>query len=367
MTFKSDYKLQPNYYYYLTITNVIPNATAFDAYKTNGYSYNNTVGADRTDEGGNGYYATNEVAKATKGVITSSRQPGFESNKTATVSYKNKESSDVKTENYDKPVVQVQTIPVRKVWVGGEPNDGTVVLVQLVDQDGEAVNGKILELNKDNQWQDSLVVEKAAKYDSYSYRELKEDENGTITHNNKKYSLVEEGTDVTINNISYKATYSKNDNGTRVITNTKNSLKMKIVKQSNGGVNLEGAAFTLKDANNASTSYTSNKEGIVYNATINYGTYTLTETKAPNGYSLLNGDITITVAQSGITVSGNDKVSVTTETDGSYTVIVKNDMLYSLPESGGSGIYWFSICGMLLMMAAAWIIYKNKCREVLVK
>ena len=199
------------------------------------------------------------------------------------------------------------------------------------------------------------------------YRELKEDENGTITHNNKKYSLVEEGTDVTINNISYKATYSKNDNGTRVITNTKNSLKMKIVKQSNGGVNLEGAAFTLKDANNASTSYTSNKEGIVYNATINYGTYTLTETKAPNGYSLLNGDITITVAQSGITVSGNDKVSVTTETDGSYTVIVKNDMLYSLPESGGSGIYWFSICGMLLMMAAAWIIYKNKCREVLVK
>ena len=367
LTFKSDYKLQPNYYYYLTITNVIPNATAFDAYKTNGYSYNNTVGADRTDEGGNGYYATNEVAKATKGVITSSRQPGFESNKTATVSYKNKESSDVKTENYNKPVVQVQTIPVRKVWVGGEPNDGTVVLVQLVDQDGEAVNGKILELNKDNQWQDSLVVEKAAKYDSYSYRELKEDENGTITHNNKKYSLVEEGTDVTINNISYKATYSKNDNGTRVITNTKNSLKMKIVKQSNGGVNLEGAAFTLKDANNASTSYTSNKEGIVYNATINYGTYTLTETKAPNGYSLLNGDITITVAQSGITVSGNDKVSVTTETDGSYTVIVKNDMLYSLPESGGSGIYWFSICGMLLMMAAAWIIYKNKCREVLVK
>ena len=367
LTFKSDYKLQPNYYYYLTITNVIPNGTAFNAYKTNGYSYNNTVGADRTDEGGNGYYATKDAAKASTGVITSSGQPGFESNKTATVSYKNKESSDVKTENYDKPVVQVQTIPVQKEWKGGAPNDKTVVLVQLVDQGGKAVDGKILELNKDKNWQDSLVVEKAAKYDSYSYRELKEDENGTITHNNKKYSLVEEGTDVTINNISYKATYSKNDNGTRVITNTKNSLKMKIVKQSNGGVNLEGAAFTLKDANNASTSYTSNKEGIVYNATINYGTYTLTETKAPNGYSLLNGDITITVAQSGITVSGNDKVSVTTETDGSYTVIVKNDMLYSLPESGGSGIYWFSICGMLLMMAAAWIIYKNKCREVLVK
>lgn len=84
-------------------------------------------------------------------------------------------------------------------------------------------------------------------------------------------------------------------------------------------------------------------------------------------YALLNADITINVDQSGITVSGSDKVSVSEGEDGTYTVIVKNDMLYSLPSTGGSGIYWFSICGMLLMMAAAWIIYKNKCREVLVK
>ena len=84
-------------------------------------------------------------------------------------------------------------------------------------------------------------------------------------------------------------------------------------------------------------------------------------------YALLNADITITVDQNGVTVSGSEKASVSQEEDGTYTIIVKNDMLYSLPSTGGSGIYWFSICGMLLMMAAAWIIYKNKCREVLVK
>ena len=53
--------------------------------------------------------------------------------------------------------------------------------------------------------------------------------------------------------------------------------------------------------------------------------------------------------------------------NGEYHILIENAVIYNLPNSGGSGIYWFSICGMLLMMAAAWIIYKNKCREVLVK
>ena len=97
---------------------------------------------------------------------------------------------------------------------------------------------------------------------------------------------------------------------------------------------------------------------------IDYGTYTLTEIKAPSGYTVLADSIIITVDGKGITVSENDKVEVAED---GITIIVKNDMLYSLPSTGGSGIYWFSICGMLLMMAAAWIIYKNKCREVLVK
>ena len=69
-----------------------------------------------------------------------------------------------------------------------------------------------------------------------------------------------------------------------------------------------------------------------------------------------------------VTVSGaEDKVTCVKDRDGVYVITVKNEVVYNLPNSGGSGIYWFSICGMLLMMAAAWIIYKNKCREVLVK
>lgn len=352
----------------MSITNVIPNATAFSEYAKNNYSYGTTVGDASTDEGTDGYFATDDANRATTGEITSSLQPGFFSNAKATVSYKKKDSGSIITENYAKPVVQVQiqTIPVKKVWSGVAPDDGTKILVQLVDQKGTPVDGKILELSEDNDWQDKLVVEKASKYDSYSYRELVADEKGSIEYKGQKYSMADDNSDIVINHTSYKVTYSYEDD-TRVITNTKNDQLMKIVKKNNSGINLEGATFTLKDAQNQSTEYTSDANGIVFNNNINYGTYTLKEIKAPNGYALLNADITITVDQNGVTVSGSEKASVSQEEDGTYTIIVKNDMLYSLPSTGGSGIYWFSICGMLLMMAAAWIIYKNKCREVLVK
>ena len=368
LDFTDSYKLKADYYYYLTITNVIPNETAFSEYAKNNYSYGATVGDASTDEGTDGYFATGDKNQATTGEITSSNQPGFFSNAKATVSYKNKESGPTITKDYAKPVVQVQTIPVKKVWSGAKPDNGTKILVQLVDRDGNPVVGKILELSEgeDNEWQDKLVVEKASKYDSYSYRELVADENGSIEYNNHKYSMANDKSDIVINHTSYKVTYSK-EGDTRVITNTKNDQSIKIVKQNNSGTLLEDAKFTLKDANNQSYDYTSDENGIVFNGKINYGTYTLTEIKAPNGYAVLATDITITVDENGVSVSGSNKVSVNPENDGTYTVIVKNDMLYSLPSTGGSGIYWYSICGMLLMMAAAWILYKNKCREVLVK
>ena len=44
-----------------------------------------------------------------------------------------------------------------------------------------------------------------------------------------------------------------------------------------------------------------------------------------------------------------------------------NQKVYTLPSTGGSGIYWYMIGGMVLMSTAAWILYKNKCKEVLGK
>ena len=69
-----------------------------------------------------------------------------------------------------------------------------------------------------------------------------------------------------------------------------------------------------------------------------------------------------------VTVSGPEgKVTCAKDDHNVYVITVQNEVIYELPSTGGSGIYWYSICGMLLMMAADRTIYKNKCREVLVK
>ena len=104
------------------------------------------------------------------------------------------------------------------------------------------------------------------------------------------------------------------------------------------------------------------------------GDYSLTETKAPDGYSKLgssiyfkveNGTVTLT-DEKGNPLGGSFELWQLDSTNPTTPVLtIKNQKLYSLPESGGSGIYWYMIGGMVLMSTAAWILYKNKCREVL--
>ncbi len=126
------------------------------------------------------------------------------------------------------------------------------------------------------------------------------------------------------------------------------------------------------------------------------GTYWLYEEKAPSGYRLLPEPIEIQIAQTQdglrVTIDGtlylpdNEAVTVGSDTLKSVKVTagsgeagsdgkIPNDEIeltipnlyfYELPNSGGMGIYWYSIGGMLLMMAAALILYRYKLRgEVL--
>lgn len=56
-------------------------------------------------------------------------------------------------------------------------------------------------------------------------------------------------------------------------------------------------------------------------------------------------------------------------TSGTITIKVKNNiMVYNLPSAGGSGIYWYTLSGTLLMAGAALIVYRQKRkREVLLR
>lgn len=368
LTFVPTYKLEKDYYYYITITNVTPTEEAFDEYQT-GTSYNAT-GAIPSDASENGYYAT------TGG--TSSGNKGFKSNATATVSYTYNNTPH--TETYTDPVIQVETIAVEKEWVGIDTDDikNQVVLVQLIDKKGKAVSGKILKLTNNNNFKGSFAVEETNNYGGV--RELKQDNQGTITYEGKKYSMVDPKGTTTINGNSYKVTYSKYDNGKQTITNTRNSEKIKILKTgTNTKLKLPGAEFTLKDSkgnliklgNNTTGTYTSDDNGLVIEGELNTGTYKLEEIKSPDGYVLLPGVITITVSSEGdnkVTASGpSGMVSVEKSDEGVYGITVKNEVLYNLPSTGHTGIFNILMSGILLMFAGILIIYKLKGKEVLKK
>ena len=135
---------------------------------------------------------------------------------------------------------------------------------------------------------------------------------------------------------------------------------------------LSGAEFDLYKADadgnktneQVGTTYTSDSNGGIAIENLPIGKYVLVETKAPAGYQCSAIPWKITVANDrNITVTYNgDPVE---PSNNIYQLT--NAKVYSLPESGGNGIYWYMIGGMVLMSAAAWILYKNKCREVLGK
>lgn len=359
LKFENDYTFKKDYYYYLSITNVVPNQTAFDKYQNDGYT---NQGDDYTDASLNGYSAV--------GNGTSSKQAGFYSNSQATISYKWKDSNV--TENYRKPVVQVEQINVNKNWVGiSDPKD--TVLVQLINKSENPVSGRILELLPGKNYSGSFTVEESDNYGGI--RELKLDDTGTINYNGHRYSMIAPDGTTTISGTTYTVTYSTSGNR-YIITNTKSTQKIKILKtrhaEGTSDIYLKGAEFTLLDNNgnkvtigtNTNGTYISDESGLVLEGDITCGTYILTEVKAPSGYTKLADPITVTVNDDGITVSENTNVKIEKQNN-TYIITVANNLLYELPHTGGPGIFLYMIGGMLLMGGAAWILYKNKRREVL--
>lgn len=239
------------------------------------------------------------------------------------------------------------------------------------------------------------VTEKVAA--GYDVKSIENDANATNTKyvlNNTEDihftmgTVVKDGEDV---NVIKNYAYNPEDGGTlgkAIFTNEPVYSDWQIIKvsASSHDVRLAGAIFELQSTTDETVKYygKSGDAGIVEwypnyqnndvsgekTGKLPTGTYTLKEIKAPTGYTLSNNTYTLQITKTGalkaVKVNGTELTPALQE-NGEYHILIENAVLYNLPNSGGSGIYWFSICGMLLMMAAAWIIYKNKCREVLVK
>lgn len=191
---------------------------------------------------------------------------------------------------------------------------------------------------------------------TYQYRVVELNDNGEVAtaENNGNYipSITQSG-------------------DTFTITNT---LKWSAVKKSaDDNVGLSGAEFELKNTDNTviATGKSGNGGAITWTPTDNndlftlHGVYTIHETKAPAGYMKNDSGWTVTFANGLLTQLNNAPTTGTAENG--VVITLTNQKVYTLPSTGGNGIYWYMIGGMVLMSTAAWILYKNKCKEVLGK
>ena len=137
---------------------------------------------------------------------------------------------------------------------------------------------------------------------------------------------------------------------------------------------LEGAEFELKSGSTVVATGKSGSDGTIewtlksgQNVDLQKldGSFTVVETKAPEGYMIHENGWTLIFNNGLLTTFDGNEVKGTA-TDG-VVINLSNKQLYELPETGGIGIFWYTIGGMLLMMAAALVLYKRKCREVLNK
>lgn len=166
-------------------------------------------------------------------------------------------------------------------------------------------------------------------------------------------------------------------------------IKKVSASSDNPYIYLEGAKFKLTSTTDSFVAYygKSNKDGLLiwYDdetcadtkqvSTLPKGTYTMEEKTAPAGYKCSTEKWQIQIMKNGAlksiasSVNGTPIKTVTKEVNGKNVIyyLYQNEAVYALPSTGGTGIYLYMIGGMLLMFAAVWILYKNKCKEVLEK
>ena len=160
---------------------------------------------------------------------------------------------------------------------------------------------------------------------------------------------------------------------------------------------LNGAKFKLVASDNTTyygkSSTADDKDGLVTwysdkdcseelsNNIVPDGTYTLTEVEAPEGYQLsqetwtveINSTqttdaikVTRTKDKDGASIQEQITVVPTTSQDGKtkyYTFDYSDTICYTLPETGGRGIYLYTISGMLLLIASSLLLYNARKRN----
>ena len=130
---------------------------------------------------------------------------------------------------------------------------------------------------------------------------------------------------------------------------------------------LSGAEFTLTDAaGKVIATVPSGEDGLMQFRELTEGTYTLTETKVPDGYMDNKLSITVTITQNPVTMEYNISFGDRYPGVGSSTdpLCLPNCTTPVPPSTGGAGTKLYTAGGALLIAAAVCLLYiQNKRRR----
>lgn len=182
-------------------------------------------------------------------------------------------------------------------------------------------------------------------------------------------------------------TYTSKDGGVKGVASCTNEMvtNLDLKKIDNNGTNLNGAKFELKKKDSQGNwspvqdgynnfEVLNSGENSVELKKLTSGNYKLKEITAPTGYMVLSSEIYFKVAQGNVTLTdaqGNDLTegsahpmwSLATDSTKTPVLTIKNQKVYSLPESGGPGTYGFTISGVAILATALLLFINNKRRE----
>lgn len=130
------------------------------------------------------------------------------------------------------------------------------------------------------------------------------------------------------------------------------------VKKVNGATQaaLPGAEFTLTDAAGTIVgTAVSDADGRLQFRELTEGTYTLAETKVPDGFLDTHVSVAVTITQNPVTLAysvtfSGDHTGLGTSAD---PLCIENHGAYVLPKTGGCGTAAFYIPGAFLLLSAA--------------